>query len=497
MVLLTVAYAALFGAISLLRYANFHMGDDITVYAQLAWTASQGALMQITNITAPGDSLWGGHVEPIMLVFALPYRLWPDPRLLLVVQTLALAAGGPLIYALARVNRLPSGIALLMTLFYFLAPHLEYANLHQFHTDPLGVPILLAALLAFDCRRWRTLAVCVGLALVTKETVVLFVCGLGVYWWLARGNRVVGRATILATIIYAGLVMLPWFLSTQVWLTHDYTKYYGDAGAGMLSHLAPGALLVALRDSARWDNLILALLPTGFVWLFDWSAVAAVPAGVGIFLGNRLINDIWFHHYVTFMPIVVYATIRVLARPGMQARAHAVALFLVVWTLAIGYLYAEEAPSQMHWIFDNSTVVATSHSQAQAAFIRGIPDGVSLDADPVLASHLANRLVLYKLWDPREPQWASLILVDLYSDNPNPSTDLKMEIKTGADTVQFMLRADGYKLLRGDDAHEGELWSFYMRDNHGYKLLRWDDAHGLYLWANCRLWACNHGGASG
>jgi uncharacterized membrane protein len=473
MVLLTIAYAALFGTVSLLRYVNFHMGDDITVYAQLAWTASQGALMQITNITAPGDSLWGGHVEPIMALFGLPYRVWPDPRLLLVAQTLALAAGGPLVYALARVNRLSSGVALLMTLFYFLAPHLEYANLHEFHTDPFGVPILLGALLAFDCRRWRSLAICIALALITKETVVLFVLGLGGYWWFARRNRMVGRTTLLATILYAGLVMLPWFLSTQVWLTHDYTKYYGTTSAGMLSNLAPSALLAALRDSARWDNLILALLPTGFVWLFDWSAAAALPAGIGMFLGNRLINDIWFHHYVTFMPVVVYATIRVLARPGMQTRAHAAALFLVIWTLAIGYLYAEEVPSQMHWVFDSSTVVATSHSRAQAAFIQGIPDGVSLDADPVLAAHLANRRVLYKLWDPREPQWAALILVDLHSDTPDPSTNLEMEIKTGVDTVAFMRKAGGYALLRADRAH------------------------GLYLYANCRLWACGHGGTSG
>jgi hypothetical protein len=143
-----------------------------------------------------------------------------------------------------------------------------------------------------------------------------------------------------------------------------------------------------------------------------------------------------------------------------------VALFLVVWALAIGYLYAEEPPSQMHWIFDSSTMVATSHSRAQAAFIRGIPANIALDADPVLGAHLTNRRALYKLWDPRDPRWSSLILVDLYSDIPNPSTNLQMEIRTGAATVAYMRRAGGYALLRADRQH------------------------GLYLYANCRHWAC-------
>lgn len=467
---LTAIFVAIFGALSLLNYAHFAMGGDLTDYSQIVWNTVHGRVLQITNIGAPGNSLRGGHTEPILLLVALPYALLPDPRTLLVLQTLALGAGGPLVYRLARVHGHGQAAAATLALFYFLFPHVHYAGLHEFHPDPFAVPLLLGALLAFDLRRWGWVGVLVALTLLVKEQMAVYVFGMGCYWWLFRGERAAGQLTAAAAVLYTLGVLIPWYLLTSSQYAHDYGAFFGGlqraassagAHAGAVDRLQ--AIARTLAEPDRRNNLLLAALPSGFLCLLDASALIALLPLAGLFAGDRHISDIWFHHYVSAVPVVLYATSRALARPFLVRRAAALSAGLVAWTAVVGYLYAAQPICEMHWIHAPSTVwTAGEHARAQAAFIRAVPPDASLAADPPLAAHLANRTTLYRLWDPREVRYAAYILVDLHADAPDPGIWLGMELRTERAALAAMARIGGYRLLRADRAH------------------------GLALYANCR-----------
>jgi hypothetical protein len=109
---LVIAYAVVFGVLSLIRHWSFHStGLDLGVFDQVLWNTSQGRFMASTlslDRCVP-HSFFGDHFSPILVALVPLYWIAPHPETLLVVQTIALAAGALPLYLLARAL-LPRGI---------------------------------------------------------------------------------------------------------------------------------------------------------------------------------------------------------------------------------------------------------------------------------------------------------------------------------------------------------------------------------------------------
>lgn len=463
---LTLGYIALFAAVSIVRYLNFHYGGDTADYAQMLWNTAHGQWLQKTNIYTSGNSLRGGHAEPLLLLLAIPYALIPDPRTMLVLQTLALASGGPLTYLLARVHGHTQRTAVGLGAFYLVFPLVHYANIWDFHPDPFAVPALFGALLAFDLRRWRLLALCILVMLLTKEQMVLFVVGLGAYWWLRRGERRIGMAVIGAAVLYALVVLVPWYLATASQFNRDYGSYFSDVqGATQHGSASTGiggrlhAIVSLLSQPFRVQNLVLALLPSGLLFLLDWSTLVIILPLAGLFVSNEFTNDFWFHHYVTCVPVFMYGASRVLLRAPFRKHGGFITIVLIAWAGFLGDMYAYSSLNMMHWIHDPSVFLTRDdHVRAVTAFIRYVPDGVPLDADSPMAAHLANRTTLYQTQNATQPRLVPYTLLDLHLDMRDPPP---------------WLVEDNRKTLA------------YIQQHTGYKVARSDPKHGLYLFANC------------
>jgi hypothetical protein len=467
---LAIIYVAIFATVSILRYVNFHYGGDTADYAQMLWNTDHGRILQKTNIYTAGNSFRGGHAEPLLLLLAIPYAVFPDPRTLLFLQTLALASGGPLTYMLARIHDHPQRVGVGLAAFYFVFPLVHYANIWDFHPDPFAVPALFGALIAFDLRRRHLLAVSLLVILLTKEQMGLFVVGLGAYWWFARGERRIGQRVIGAAVLYGLIVLLPWLLLTSSQFSHDYGSYFSDAsGAAHASGLvgrieAIGSLLA---EPFRLQNLILALLPTGFLFMFDASAMVIFLPLAGLFVSNEFTNDFWFHHYVTCVPIFVYGTSRILLRRPFFRRRAGIPQVLTAWALVLSYLYAGAALNMMHWVYQPSIFLSTdAHARAQSAIIRFVPPGVPIDSDSPIAAHLANRETLYQVQNPNQPSLVPYTLLDLHREMVNPPP----------------------WLVQDDD-----LTRDYIQKTGGFKVLHAIPSQGLYLYGNCRAFPSTPG----
>ena len=165
---------------------------------------------------------------------------------------LAVAVGGVLVYLLARVHHCTQSVSVGFVAFYFLYPIVHYGTINDFHADPLAVPSILGALYAFDTRRWRVLAACLLLILLTKEQMVLVVFGLGVYWFAIRNAPRVGQLAIGAAALYAVAVLLPWYLATANEFAHSYSGYFSQVLQASRDHRGRhSASAIALCASCR------------------------------------------------------------------------------------------------------------------------------------------------------------------------------------------------------------------------------------------------------
>src|SRR5262249_24217446 len=111
-------WAVAFSSLAIARHDAFESNAfDLGYVTQTLWNTAHGppfvftpvdglplspeGALDINRLRTP-HSLLAFHVEPLLLLIAPVFAVWPDPRFLLVLQSTALAAGAIAIAALAR-----------------------------------------------------------------------------------------------------------------------------------------------------------------------------------------------------------------------------------------------------------------------------------------------------------------------------------------------------------------------------------------------------------
>ena len=164
---------------------------DLSLIDQPMWNTvlGPGGFMELT---------WGDqqqprlaeHFEPILVPLALLFFIWDDVRIQLIAQTIALALGALPVFWIARnqlavsyeqlVNQKSSWAALVFALVYLLYPHLQAANIADFHADPFAVAPLLFAFWYATQQRWLWMWLWAIIAMLSKENLPTLTGMLGV-----------------------------------------------------------------------------------------------------------------------------------------------------------------------------------------------------------------------------------------------------------------------------------------------------------------------------
>ena len=196
-----IAWAVFTGLLAVGRHLNLQTNAfDLGYVSQALWYDAHGEPFRFTTIQGVSALLEGVdpsrirhphwllafHVEPALLLLAPLYRLWPDPRLLLWLQAVVVAAGALPAGWLAQRLTGSRLAALAVGLAWLLAPGLEGAVLSDFHMVALGASLLMFALWLFEtghphwalalfavtalCREDAAAAVaCVGVVLAARQ----------------------------------------------------------------------------------------------------------------------------------------------------------------------------------------------------------------------------------------------------------------------------------------------------------------------------------------
>ena len=459
---LVVAAAAVLAGYSIARHNAFNSkAYDLGLHAQVWWNTSQGRLFAGS---VEVDNYLGDHVSPVILPLATLYRLWPDARLLLLLQAVALAAGAWPLALLAR-GRLrlhwPQGAslaALLLALIYLTYPALGFVNRFEFHEEVFAVPLLLLAFWALEARRPGVMSLALALALLTKEDVGLTVAAFGLWaWWRGwQGNasrigadqhgsdvetsRRTLREQRLQTLglLWAGIglawslialfVVIPAFRGAE----SDTLARYAWLGAGPADILAnlldnPGRVAgQVLGEPRRLWMLVKFLLPVGFLPLLSPAILVALPTlAVNWLAGNLYQASIYFHYAALMIPVIFAAAVYGMERiarsgqggtePGGRAQTipssenvtfHVSRFTLTLLWLAACALLAISfdqfwQPATGQTDWENYSLDRTVDPAPFRAAAALLPPDAALATTEAFAPHLANREELHLLHDPR------------------------------------------------------------------------------------------------
>ena len=397
-----IAWSAVLYAVVRSYFVNFRLAwFDLGNLVQPVWNTVHGHPLEGTDSFGEQGIRFAGHVEPVLVLLAPLWALAPTPLLLAGVQIAAVAVGALPVFWLARHHLESERAAGFLALAYLANPWIAWTAHDAFHPVTLAIPAFLFAVWYLDSGRLAPFALFAALAAMTSELMGLPILGLGVWYWLARGQRRAGLAIGFAGLAWTALclaVVIPAFRSAST-LYSGIDSVGGSPGGVLRTAVTdPRSILAALLTGDDVVYLLLLAVPlVGTFLLAPGMAAVALPQ-LAI---NGLTDSPWptdpRHHYVAaVVPFLVAASVLGIATLAPLRRVRIAALVLGV-SVAMS-LVAGPWPglpgTRPAWIHP---ALSARHVDALRAAVELVPDGAAVSATNTAGSHLAARRYFYSV----------------------------------------------------------------------------------------------------
>ncbi|HKV58122.1 MAG TPA: DUF2079 domain-containing protein [Ktedonobacteraceae bacterium] len=331
---LAMGLVALAAAIFSTYFMYLHIGrqdayltpaEDLGTYSQAIWNILHGTFIHqtICNIVSDtncyslnGISRFAIHFEPILLPISLPYLVLPDPKTLLVLQTLVVASGAFPAFWLARLRLRNELVAAGIAVLYLLYPALQQAEVFDFHAVTLTAALLMFTLYFMYTRRTLWLFVFAILSMACKEEIPLVIAFLGLWSILFQQRWRTGLALVGLSVIWLVVVLLVYRFASPTGhpLLGSRYAYLGSGPLQILRNVVTHPLSLLYQhvfEHSHRQYIIILLAPAAFLPLLaPWVLVLAVPSiAINLFSSdpNQYLGI--FHYSAEIVPVLIFSTI--------------------------------------------------------------------------------------------------------------------------------------------------------------------------------------------
>jgi uncharacterized membrane protein len=403
---LTALFAFVYAIYAIWKHTHFLTDVDLAIADQALWHYSHLSDPTITTIVPP-VSMLGDHFSPILITLTPLYWLWSDPRMLIIVQGILVAASivPVFLFALPRLGRIGAYLlAIAYALFWGIGAGVTY----PFH-ELAFAPLLIALSLLFaDRRQWTAFFISVALLLLVKENMSVLVVFIGL--WLISGREYrLGAITIVAGIAWYFLavnVFLPAFAghSYAHWTYTDFGPDAPNAVKNIVIH--PDLPFRELFNDPVKRHVLLLLLASSLGLAFGSRLIIlTIPLITQQFFSSYAPQ--WgtdFHYWLPMAPVLFMAAadgfhniLRWLRRERSLALAGALAAGALLVSNAI---IARDFPLwKLTKPWDLSLASTASDRAAQRA-IDVVPAGASATVPGGFLPHMSERDGIYILGLP-------------------------------------------------------------------------------------------------
>ena len=387
------AYAVAFSTLSILRHRAFETGRfDLGNMAQAVWATAHGHPLRVTDLRGEQISRLAAHVDPILVLFAPLWWIWPSASMLLTAQAVAIALGALPVFWLARKHLGSERAAACFAVAYLLLPAVEWLTLNEFHPVALACPFLLYAFWFLDSDRLVPFAVFAVLAAATKEEVALVVACFGLWYAVSRRRWVAGGGIAALGVAWTALaigVVIPHFNHGD---TSAFYGRYGEVGGSPsgLAHTAthhPGRVVSQAASERGLRYLAELGLPLAGLFLAaPLVALAAAPdLALNLLSSTRTQRSIHHHYTAGLLAPLVAATVLGAALLARRRAGWTMRLaLLVVAAAAVGNVF-------LGAISRTWATHVTAHDRVAMRALRLIPGDAVVTATNSLGAHLSAR----------------------------------------------------------------------------------------------------------
>jgi uncharacterized membrane protein len=432
---------------------------DFGFFDQVVWNTAQGRFFETTFVRY---NFLGQHVEPVLLLFAAAYRVWPAPELMLLAQAAVAAWAAVPLYLGTRRLLMSAWAGLCVAVAYLLAPHVHGAVLFDFHPEVMGTALVFSAftLLVHGRPGWALAAI--GSLFLLKEEAALVGIGFALVFRLF-GYRHQASWLLAASLLY--LVLVVGVLMTAVRgeagdLPSRY-KYLGTSPGEVLTApvLRPGVILGHVAGATQAGGAAYLLGTQALLPLAGPAALAAVPLLVVHLPSTHPPQQALTLQYAV-LPLAVLFVAAVLGAARLARSPRLDPLWRSVAggrlppprraaLLAAALLVAEGvgwlAGSPLGPRIDLERFRRTAHTAAIDRVLAAVPPDVPVSAQSGLVPHLSQRR---RIWEFPRLRDATVVVVDRKGRRSPQST------RDGYEATLAALPERGFCLWMAEDGVE-------------------------------------------
>lgn len=395
---LLLVYVVVFSTLTIRQHQSFNTNAlDLAKFDQSIWNTAHGRPYQITI----GENLViQSHFSPALALFAPLYWIWPDIRLLFIVQSLLLGGAGFLIYWFFRREKPWLGLAIFTA--YLLHPALHQVNLVEFRRWTLAVFATSFTLYHLLRRQYAWMAVGLAVALLSKEDMALVAIAAGLYILILQRNVKVG--IVVSLVGLAWLIIIPFGVLPAI-MPHDTAagyqhaarsySYLGDSLPEIAQTLAsePGIFWQYIGQPNRLAAVFNLLWPSAFLFLLAPELALFLLPHFGFLLSSTRSAMGNLENWYPSIPLILLYWAVAMGVSRLSGRWQKIALGGL---LAAG-LVAWISSSQL-WPgprFDSQRYQISDHERQVSAALQQVPEEAIVMAQDPLVPHLAHREDIY------------------------------------------------------------------------------------------------------
>jgi uncharacterized membrane protein len=407
---MTAVWAVGVGALACWRHNAFLSHRfDLGNMVQAVWSTAHGRPLDSTDaVTGEQIVRLGAHVDPILVLLAPLWWVYPSPYTLIVAQVLALAAGVYPVVRLALKYTESTFASAVLAAWYLAFPWIVWCAVNDLHPVTFAIPLLLYAIWFLDQQRLGLFAIFAALAVLTGELVGLTVAAIGVWYWI-RYRRAAGAGIAISGVLWTVLclgVVQPIFNEGEGSRFYGRFETVGGSPLGILETVFtdPGVILSAITAAADLKYVVLLLIPTAFLALGQPVLLIAILPQLGI----NLMSDFWsttqpmFQYVAAIIPAVVAATVITVGRFSMRWRVAAACAPLLAALVVL--VAVPPVPGGQAFVFGPSETQARTDAMREAVAL--VPSGAPVMATNRLGAHLSARRTVQLFPMQNDAQWA-------------------------------------------------------------------------------------------
>ncbi len=355
-----IGYASFFSYHTIQNHHNLRSASfDLGLENNLLWNlVHRGQFMKSSPLVGPVGTHFGFHATIFAYVIGLFYLPYQKPEMLLIFQSVMIAAAALPLYGLAQ-RYVSRWTACLIACLYLLYAPVHGSNLYDFHYLPLGVFFLWLCLYLVEGRRYGLATLAVILTLSVREDVAAALIIVGAYLIFsgrnARGGLVVASVAAVYFFIMKGIVM-PRFLHGDESFVHQYAGLLppGEHAFGGVMKTVLANPVFTLTSLLEQDKLLYVVQIGAPLCFFPWRRPIGLLCTLPGFFFTLLatgyppliqISFQYTAHWTAFLFVAMLANLAWVQRPqfagdiGGTTRQRAWLWAIVLSSLFTSYQY--------------------------------------------------------------------------------------------------------------------------------------------------------------